>query len=377
VSGDATAPGAISSLEQIAAQVIVPRALAGVRLDRAAAELFDGFSRVALARWIEDGQLTCNGARARPSDRVRGGETLRLDALRGPREDWRSAQPVPFTILHEDADLLVLDKPAGVVVHPGAGTPDGTLVNGLLLHRPALAVLPRAGIVHRLDKDTSGVLLVAASEAARVRLVAMLAAREISRRYLAVTEGNVSGALTIDAPIGRDPALRTRQRVRSDGRAAVTHVRVLARYRAHTLIEATLETGRTHQIRVHLAHAGHPLVGDARYGARGRVPVDANPTTIAALRGFRRQALHAWRLAFTHPVTGQALAIEAPPPADFAALTDSLARDAGEGAAHVGGDSAAALASAALALGIEGVSSTRGAEHEAGDTKRGRRKRRT
>jgi 23S rRNA pseudouridine1911/1915/1917 synthase len=380
VSGGAPppVPDTTTARERISAQAIVPRALAGVRIDRAAAELFDGFSRVALARWIDEGQLTCDGARARPSDRVRGGEELRLEALLTPREDWRSAQRVPFTILHEDADLLVLDKPAGVVVHPGAGTPDGTLVNGLLLHRPALAALPRAGIVHRLDKDTSGLLLVAASEAARVRLVAMMAAREISRRYLAVAEGNLAGSLTVDAPIGRDPLLRTRQRVRSDGRPAVTHVRVLARYRAHTLIEATLETGRTHQIRVHLAHVGHPLVGDARYGARGRIPVAADHATSAALRGFRRQALHAWRLAFTHPVTGAALAFEAPLPADLAALTETLARDAGSASADARAESAAAvaLASAAAALGIEGPSGSQGRERPdgaAGGRRRGRK----
>jgi 23S rRNA pseudouridine1911/1915/1917 synthase len=375
VSGRAApaVPDMMTAGERIAGEAVVPRTLAGVRIDRAAAELFDGFSRVALARWIDEGRLTCDGARARPSDRVHGGETLRLEALLAPREDWRSAQSVPFSVIYEDGDLLVLDKPAGVVVHPGAGTPDGTLVNGLLLHRPALAALPRAGIVHRLDKDTSGLMLVAASEAARVRLVAMLAARAISRRYIAVAEGNVATALTIDAPIGRDPTLRTRQRVRADGRPAVTHVRVLARYRAHTLIEATLETGRTHQIRVHLAHAGHPLVGDARYGARGRIPADPSPETIAALRGFRRQALHAWRLALVHPVTGAALTFEAPLPADLTALTDALARDASGGAAEARTNAAAALARAAATLGIEGVSGQHDAAPPDGKSRRGRR----
>jgi len=370
-------PDTMTTMGRIAAEAVVPRALAGVRIDRAAAELFDGFSRVALARWIDDGQLTCDGVRARPRDKVHGGETLRLEAHVTPREDWRSAQPVPFAVVYEDAELLVLDKPAGVVVHPGAGTPDGTLVNGLLLHRPALAALPRAGIVHRLDKDTSGLLLVAASEAARVRLVAMLAAREISRRYLAVAEGIVANALTIDAPIGRDPTLRTRQRVRTDGRSAVTHVRMLARYRAHTLIEATLETGRTHQIRVHLAHTGHPLVGDARYGARGRIPVDADPATVLALRGFRRQALHAWRLALTHPQTGAALAFEAPLPADLAALTEALAGDAERGAPEAGTHAGTALASAAAALGIEGIGSSQATDPHDGGSRRGRRGRKT
>jgi len=305
----------------------VPRELAGERADRAAAVLFDEFSRAMLTRWIQEGALVCNGVPVRPRDRLRGGEELRLEALALLREDWSSAQPVGFSIVYEDEHLLVIDKPAGVVVHPGAGNPDGTLVNGLLLHRPALAALPRAGIVHRLDKDTSGLMLVAASSEARVRLVAMLAARVVSRRYLALVEGRLRGDCVIDQPIGRDPVQRTRQRVRDDGRPALTRVRVLERYRVHTLIEATLETGRTHQIRVHLAYVGHPLVGDSRYGARGRLPTGAQPATVAALQGLRRQALHAWRLELEHPVTGATLAFEAPLPADLEGLRGILGAD--------------------------------------------------
>jgi 23S rRNA pseudouridine1911/1915/1917 synthase len=342
-------PTSPAAAARVSRSAIVPRALAGERVDRVAAELFDGFSRAVLARWIQAGRLTANGAAVRPRDKLRGGETLRLDAELEPREDWRSAQQVPFTVVFEDADLLVVDKPPGVVVHPGAGNPDGTLVNGLLLHRPELARLPRAGIVHRLDKDTSGLLLVAATETARTRLVAQLAARDISRRYLAVVEGCLTAGLDIDRPIGRDPALRTRQRVRADGRPALTRVRVLSTFRAHTLIEAQLETGRTHQIRVHLAHVGHPLVGDVRYGARLRLPPGADAATQTVLRGFRRQALHAWRLAFRHPVTGTDLAFEAPVPEDLAGLIDALAADAEVHAA------ATALRTAGAALGIDGV----------------------
>lgn len=306
----------------------VPPELGGQRVDRVAAELFDEFSRVLLSRWIQDGALTVDGAVVKPKTRVVGGERIDLDAELLPREDWRSAQPVPFRVVFEDDDLLVVDKPAGVVVHPGAGNPAGTLVNGLLAHRPALQQLPRAGIVHRLDKDTSGLLLVAANLASQRSLTRMLAARDIKRLYRAVVEGRMVGGLDIDRPLGRDPLRRTRQRVREDGRPALTRVRVLARFRVHTDIEARLETGRTHQIRVHLASVGHPLVGDGRYGARGRLPPGADAETVAVLRGFRRQALHAASLSLEHPRTGEPLSFTAPLPADMAQLLKVLAADA-------------------------------------------------
>jgi 23S rRNA pseudouridine1911/1915/1917 synthase len=320
-------PERSDSSEQISRSALVPRSLAGQRADRVAAELFDDFSRVMLSRWIQEGRLTADGARVRPKDKLHGGEQLRLAAELEQREDWGTAQPVDFRVVYEDEDLLVIDKPAGLVVHPGAGNRDRTLVNGLLLHRAALGLLPRAGIVHRLDKDTSGLLLVAGTSLARVRLIAMLARREISRRYAAVVEGALVSGMDIDQPIGRDPDQRTRQRVRADGRPALTRVRVLQRFRVHTLIEATLETGRTHQIRVHLAHSGHPLVGDSRYGARGRIPPEADVETIATLRGFRRQALHAWKLGLDHPVSGSPLAFESSLPADMENLIAALTRD--------------------------------------------------
>lgn len=315
-------------MQHIRREITVPPELAGLRADRVAAELFDEFSRAVLSRWLQDGALKVNGTVVKPKQKLVGGETLNLDAELEPREDWSSAESVPFAVLYEDHELLVVDKPAGVVVHPGAGNPRGTLVNGLLAYRPALAALPRAGIIHRLDKDTSGAMLVAATLEARHALTRMLARREISRRYLAVVEGAMVAGLDIDKPLGRDPVRRTRQAVREDGRPALTRVRVLERYRVHTQVEATLETGRTHQIRVHLASIGFPLVGDRRYGARGRLPPGASDATIAVLRGFPRQALHAWKLEFEHPNTGQRLKLRADIPDDLALLMETLAHDA-------------------------------------------------
>lgn len=314
-------------MDRISRLTTVPPEFGGMRVDRAAAELFDEFSRALLSRWIQDGALRVDGAAVKPKVKLVGGETLRLEAELEPREDWVSDDAVPFDVLYEDATLLVVNKPAGVVVHPGAGNPRGTLVNGLIRYRPELAVLPRAGIVHRLDKDTSGALLMTATVQAQLRLTRLLSRREVSRRYLAVAEGTLVGGMDIDAPIGRDPQRRTRQAVRDDGRPALTRVRILSRYRVHTALDVVLETGRTHQIRVHLSARGHPLVGDSRYGARGRVPPGAAPATLTALRGFRRQALHAWKLEFAHPDSGAPMSFQAPVPADLQALMDVLAED--------------------------------------------------
>lgn len=298
-----------------------------MRIDRAAATLFGEFSRAMLSQWIQQGALTMDGAVVKPKVKLMGGEILALDVELAPREDWAAADPVAFQVVHQDDHLLVVDKPPGVVVHPGAGNPRGTLVNGLLLEFPELSRLPRAGIVHRLDKDTSGLMLVARTPQARHGLVKMLSRREISRRYLAVVEGPLTGGMDIDRPIGRDPLRRTRQAVRADGRAALTRVRVLEHYRVHTLVEAALETGRTHQIRVHLSSVGHPLVGDSRYGARRRLPPGAGDDIPAVLQGFSRQALHAWKLTLDHPASGRRLRLRSEPPLDLQALIRALRED--------------------------------------------------
>ena len=306
----------------------VPAHRAGERLDRVAAECFGQFSRMQLAAWIRCGALRLDHAPAKPAQRVAGGEALTLDAPVERRVGDLEPERVPFAVVHEDAHVLVVDKPAGVVVHPGAGVAGGTLVNGLLAHRPALAALPRAGLVHRLDKETSGLMLVAASSPALPALTRAMAGRAIGREYLAVTEGALTGGRRVDLPIGRDPARRTRQRVRADGRPAASVVRVEQRYRAHTAVHVTLETGRTHQVRVHMSAIGHPLVGDHRYGARGRLPKAPTDALLQAVRRFRRQALHARRLSFAHPITGAAMSFSSPIPADIASLLEALADDA-------------------------------------------------
>ncbi len=308
-------------------QIRVPARLAGERADRVAAELLPEFSRARLTRWLKEGALTFDGAAPAPKKRLDGGELLRLDAV--VSED-RSIVPqdVPFEVCYEDAHLLVIDKPAGLVVHPGAGNRDQTLVNGLIAHRPALAVLPRAGLIHRLDKGTTGLLIAAATEQSFQILTRALAERRITRRYQAVVEGEMTGGREIEAPIGRDARHRTRQRVADDGRYALTRVRLAERFRRHARIEAELATGRTHQIRVHLSSVGHPLVGDTTYGSRGLLPRGAAPELIEQLRGFGRPALHAWQLELEHPVSGANLALEATLPEDFRTLVETLRQDA-------------------------------------------------
>ena len=306
----------------------VPLTAAGRRFDQTLAELFPDYSRSRLSAWIKSGAATLDGATAAPRQLLRGGEQVRLEAEL-EAEVASAPEAIELAIVHEDEHLLVLDKPPGLVVHPGAGNPSGTLLNALLHHDPRLAELPRAGIVHRLDKDSSGLMVVAKTLPAMTALVEMLSRHDVERQYEAVVLGSLVAGGTVDAPIGRSMGDRLRQAVRDDesGKHAVTHYRLRERFRAHSLIQCNLETGRTHQIRVHLTHVGHPLVGDPLYGGGLKLPRRATPELVAALRGFRRQALHAERLAFTHPVSGEALAFTAERPADMTALIAALRDD--------------------------------------------------
>ncbi|HSH48345.1 MAG TPA: 23S rRNA pseudouridine(1911/1915/1917) synthase RluD [Halomonas sp.] len=308
------------------AQQRVPEHMAGWRLDQAAAELFADFSRERLKTWIKEGALTLNGQAARPKDKVYGGETLAL-AAELERDTRFEPQDIPLTVVHEDDEVLVIDKPPGLVVHPAAGNPDGTLLNGLLHYSPSLAAIPRAGIVHRLDKDTSGLMVVAKTLAAQTSLVEQLQAHSVLRLYDAVVAGVMTSGGTVDAPIGRHPRDRKRQAVNASGKPAVTHFRVLERFRAHTHVRCRLETGRTHQIRVHLSHLRYPLIGDAVYGGRLKLPRGAGEALKEVLREFPRQALHARQLAFMHPGSGETVQVRSPLPDDLLLLLDFLRDD--------------------------------------------------
>jgi len=305
----------------------LPSESAGQRLDQALAALLPDYSRSRLKGWIESGEILVDGATRRPRDKVSGGEAVQVRAEL-PQETRAEPQALPLELVHEDRDVLVVNKPAGLVVHPGAGNPDRTLQNALLALDPGLAALPRAGIVHRLDKDTSGLLIVARTLPAHTALVRMLGDRDIHREYEAICRGVMTAGGTVDAPIDRHPLERVKMAVREGGRESVTHYRVIKRFRAHTHVRVQLETGRTHQIRVHLAHAGYPIVGDRVYGGRLTLPKGASEELRTALRAFPRQALHAARLQLDHPVTGRPLECRAPLPADMRQLLAVLAADA-------------------------------------------------
>ncbi|MBE7927265.1 MULTISPECIES: 23S rRNA pseudouridine(1911/1915/1917) synthase RluD [Pseudomonadaceae] len=300
--------------------------LGGQRLDQVAAQLFPEHSRSRLAAWIKDGSLTVDGATLRPRDIVHAGAVLALSAEQEAQGEW-VAEDIPLDIVFEDEHILVLNKPAGLVVHPAAGHASGTLLNALLHHVPELINVPRAGIVHRLDKDTTGLMVVAKTLQAQTRLVEQLQARTVSRIYEAIVIGMIITGGTIDAPIGRHGQHRQRMAVVDGGKAAVSHYRVLERFRSHTHVRVKLETGRTHQIRVHMTHLGYPLVGDPLYSGRFRIPPAASPTLVQSLKEFPRQALHARFLELDHPLSGERMKWESPLPDDFVWLLTLLQQD--------------------------------------------------
>ena len=305
----------------------IPADAAGRRLDQTLAQLLPDYSRSRLKGWIESGEIRVDGEVRRPRDKVFGGEAVAVDARLEP-EVAAEAQAMPLELVYKDKHVFVVNKPAGLVVHPGAGNPDRTLQNALLALDPSLVELPRAGIVHRLDKETSGLLIIARTLAAHTELVRMLEERAIHREYEAICKGVMTAGGTIDAPIDRHPVDRVKMAVRQGGRESVTHYRVIKRFRANTHVRVQLETGRTHQIRVHLTHAGYPLVGDRVYGGRLTMPKGATEELRVALREFPRQALHAAKLQLEHPVSGKPLECVAPLPDDMVQLLKVLARDA-------------------------------------------------
>lgn len=307
----------------------IPGELAGLRLDQALAQLFPAYSRARLQQWIRAGEVRVNAQQRRARDKVQGGESVEITAVLKPEGAWQS-EPITLDVVYEDDALLVINKPAGLVVHPGAGNPQGTLLNALLHHAPELNTVPRAGIVHRLDKDTSGLLMVARTLPAQKALVKQLHARSVQREYDAVVVGVMTAGGRIEAALGRHPVQRTRMAVAREGsgKAAITHYRVAQRFRAHTRIRVQLETGRTHQIRAHMAHIRHPIVGDPVYGGRLALPAGCGEALKQTLRAFKRQALHAATLGLEHPVTGEAMQWSVPPPADMRHLISVLEDDA-------------------------------------------------
>ncbi|GAC1667971.1 MAG: 23S rRNA pseudouridine(1911/1915/1917) synthase RluD [Steroidobacteraceae bacterium] len=307
----------------------IPAELAGQRLDSALARLMPEHSRTRIKGWIEAGAVQVERAACKPRDSVAAGSRIRVQLAA-----QQAAQPdvlpeaIALNLIYQDREVLVIDKPAGLVVHPGAGNPRHTLQNALLGFDQSLAALPRAGLIHRLDKDTSGLLVVARTPQAQTSLSRQLEARSMAREYVAISVGVMTGGGTIDEPIGRHRGDRLRMAVRVSGRPAVTHYRVLERFRAHTYLRVQLETGRTHQIRLHLAHIQYPIVGDPKYGGRLKLPRGASPDLVAALREFKRQALHAATLGFDHPQSGRRLSLQSPAPPDFARLLRVLGQDA-------------------------------------------------
>lgn len=312
--------------EQIQLKATLDESHAGLRLDKALALVFPTYSRERLQQWLREQCITINGRFLSPSTKVRGGEEVVIDAELEPTANWQ-AEAISLNIIFEDDDIMVINKPVGLVVHPAAGHHKGTLVNALLHHAPQLEVLPRAGIVHRLDKDTSGLLVIAKNLEAHTELVRQLQARQVKREYAAIVSGQMTGGGTVDAPIGRHGTQRKRMAVTEFGKDAVTHYRVLERFPSYTYLRVMLETGRTHQIRVHMAHIQHPIVGDPVYAGRFKLPPHASDELITMLRQFKRQALHAVQLGLTHPRTKEFCQWQAELPEDMQNLLEQLRKE--------------------------------------------------
>ena len=304
----------------------VPFEMAGMRLDQVLAELFADYSRSKLQTWVKTGRVQVNGLTLKPKDKLVGGETIEMDA-EAEIVVIAEPEPIPLEIVFEDESLLIVNKPAGLVVHPAVGNWNGTLLNALLNHNSNLETLPRAGIVHRLDKDTSGLLMIAKTLQAHNSLTQQLQDRNITREYQAITRGRMTAGGTVDEPIGRHPTDRKRYAVRENGKDAVTHYRVGQRFTRHTLVQVKLETGRTHQIRVHMAHIRFPLLGDQVYGGRFQMPADCSEQLEKELRSFKRQALHAAKLGLQHPVSDEYCEWEQAMPEDMARLLAALAEN--------------------------------------------------
>ena len=304
-------------------KIIIPDRMTGQRFDVALSEMLPDYSRSKITAWIKSGEALINHKPFKPKDKVNGSEMVELTISQKQNNDW-VGEDIPLNVIFEDDDIIVLNKAVGLVTHPGAGNWSGTLANALLHYEPKLATLDRAGIVHRLDKNTSGLMVVARNEKSQKNLVEQLQTHSVSREYSAIVYGHMVSGGTIDKPIGRDTKDRVKQTVSSNGKEAVTHYRVIDRYQNHTHVKVILETGRTHQIRVHLSHIGYPLIGDSMYGSKVRFPRKADAILKKALVNFKRQALHSRKLTLAHPISGKLVSWKAPLPEDMLVLLDVL-----------------------------------------------------
>ncbi len=303
--------------------IIIPERMTGYRLDIALSEMLPDYSRSKITAWIKSGDALINNKAFKPKDKVNGSQMVMLSLSKKKNNDW-SAENIALNIVFEDEDIIIINKPFGLVTHPGAGNWNGTLANALLYYDPQLSKLDRAGIVHRLDKNTSGLMVIARNEKSQKYLVEQLQSHSVAREYSAIVYGHMISGGSVNDPIGRDPKDRVKQAVLSNGRDATTHYRVIDRFKSHTHVKAILETGRTHQIRVHLSHIGYPLLGDPMYGGRVRFPKKASEILKESLLGFKRQALHSKKLTLNHPSTGELMSWKAPLPDDMRELLDIL-----------------------------------------------------